>query len=59
MIIFSKRLDILAKTAIDESIRLNDLEAPQREVEQQRKQDEDKLAAGQKARPVNKANFRP
>jgi hypothetical protein len=59
MIIFSKRLDILAKTAIAESIRLNDLEAPQREIERQRKQDEEKLAAGQKARAANKANFRP
>jgi hypothetical protein len=59
MSIFSKRLDILAKNAIAESIRLDDLEAPQREIERQRKQDEEKLAAGRKARPVNKANFRP
>jgi hypothetical protein len=59
MIVFSKRLDILAKTSIAESIRLNELEAPQREIEQQRKQDEEKRAAGQKVRPVNKANFQP
>jgi hypothetical protein len=59
LIAFSKRLDVLAQTAIAESIRLNDLEAPQREIERQRKQDEEKLAAGQKAKPVNKANFRP
>jgi hypothetical protein len=59
MILFSKRLDILAKTAIGESVRLNELEAPQREIERQRKQDEEKRAAGQKVRPVNKANFQP
>jgi hypothetical protein len=59
IIVFSKRLNLLAKTAIAESIRLNDLEAPQREIERQRKQDEEKLAAGQKARAANKANFRP
>jgi hypothetical protein len=59
MIVFSKRLDILAKTSIAESIRLNELEAPQREIERQRKQDEEKRAAGQKVRPVNKANFQP
>jgi hypothetical protein len=59
MIVFSKQLDILAKSAIAESIRLNDLEAPQREIERQRKQVEEKLAEGQKARPANKANFRP
>jgi hypothetical protein len=59
LILFSKRLDILAQTAIAESMRLNDLEAPQREIERQRKQDEEKLVAGQKARPANKANFRP
>jgi len=59
MIVFSKHLDILAKSATAESIRLNDLEAPQREIERQRKQVEEKFAAGQKARAANKANFRP
>jgi hypothetical protein len=59
LIVSSKRLGVLAKTAVAKSIRLNDLEAPQREIERQRKQDEEKLAAGQKARTANKANFRP
>jgi len=59
MLVFSKRLDILAQTAIAKAIHLNEQEAPQREIERQRKQDEEKFAAGQKARPVNKANFRP
>jgi len=59
VIVFSKRLNALAKTAIAESVRLNDLEAPQREIERQRKQTEETLAAGQKARAANKSNFRP
>jgi hypothetical protein len=59
MLVFSKRLDVLAKSAIAESIRLNDLEAPKREIERQKKQAEEKHAAGQKARPANKVSFRP
>jgi hypothetical protein len=59
MLIFSKRLDALAEVAIVQAIRLNQQEAPQREVERLKKQDEEKNVAGQKARPVNKANFRP
>jgi len=59
MLIFSKRLEALAQVAIIKAIRLNDQEAPQREIERQKKQDEEKRAAGQKVRPVNKANFRP
>jgi hypothetical protein len=49
----------LAQIAIVEAIRLNEQEAPQREIERQNKQDEEKRAAGQKARPANKAGFRP
>jgi hypothetical protein len=59
MLVFSKRLDALAQVAIVEATRLNELEAPQREIERQKKQDEEKQAAGQKARLVNKPNFRP
>ena len=59
MLVFSKRLDALAQVAIVEAIRLNTQEAPQREIDRQKKQDEEKNAAGQKVRPVNKANFRP
>lgn len=59
MLVFSKRLDALAQVAIVQAIRLNELEAPQREIERQKQQDEEKRAAEQKARPVNKANFRP
>ena len=59
MLIFSKRLDALAQVAIVQAIRLNEQEAPQREIDRLKKQDEDKNAAGQKVRPVNKANFHP
>ena len=59
LLIFSKQLDALAQIAIVEAIRLNEQEAPQREIERQNKQDEEKRAAGQKARPANKAGFRP
>jgi len=59
MLVFSKRLDALAQVAIFQAIRMNEQEAPQREIDRLKKQDEEKNAAAQKARPVNKANFRP
>lgn len=59
MIVLSKRLDAATRTAVAESVRLDDLEAPQREIERQRKQIEEKRAAGQKARAGNKESFRP
>jgi hypothetical protein len=49
----------LAQVAIVQAIRLNEQEAPQREIDRQKQQDDEKRAAGQKARPVSKANFRP
>jgi hypothetical protein len=59
MLIFSKRLELLAQAAMVEAKQLDMQEAPQREMDRQRKQDEDKRAAEQKVRPANKANFRP
>jgi hypothetical protein len=60
LLIFSKRLDALAQAAILEAIRLDGQEAPQREIiERQNKEEEVKRAAGKKARPANKAGFRP
>ena len=59
LLIFSKRLEALAQVAIIEAIRLNTQEAPQREIDRQKLQDDEKRAAAQKVRPVNKANFRP
>ena len=59
MIGFSKRLDALARAAIVEAIRLDEQDAPQREIERQQKQDEENRAAQTKARLGNKPNFRP
>jgi hypothetical protein len=58
LLVFSKRLDRSAVAAIAEAIRLDDQEAPQREIERQRKQEEESRAAQEKARPANKGNFR-
>jgi hypothetical protein len=59
MLAFSKRLDRLAQVAIAEGIRLDEQQAPQREIERQKKQDAEDHAAQEKARLVNKPNFRP
>jgi hypothetical protein len=58
MLVFSKRLDVRAVAAIAEAMRLDDQEAPQREIQRQKKQDEENRAAQEKARPANKASFR-
>jgi hypothetical protein len=59
MIIYSKRLDALARAAIVESVRLDVQEAPQRKIERQKKKDEEDRAQQEEARRVNKAPFRP
>ncbi len=59
MLVFSKRLDALARAAIVEAIRVDEQEAPQREADRQKKQAEDEHAAQEKARLVNKVAFRP
>ena len=57
MLAFSKRLDARARAAIVEAIRLDEQEAPQQEIERQKKQAEEDHAAQEKARLVNKATF--
>jgi hypothetical protein len=59
MIMYSKRLDALARTAIVEFVRLDKQEAPRREIERQKKKDEENRARQEKARQANKAHFRP
>ena len=59
MILYSKRLDALAQAATVESVRLETQEAPQRELEKQKKRDNDERLVLEKARSVNKPNFRP
>lgn len=56
---FSKRLNALAEKAIVEAIRLDAKEAPEREIQRQKKEDDANRLAQDKARPGNKANFRP
>jgi len=59
ILIFSKRLELLARVAMTESSRLDAEKAPQQETDCQRQQDEDKRAAVQMVRPANKTSFRP
>ena len=59
LIMYSKRLDALARVAIVESSRLDRQEAPRRELERQKKKDEDTRSRQEEARRANKAPFRP
>jgi len=59
MVVFSKRVDALARLAIVNSIRLDQQEAPQREIERQEKEALENRATEEKARLANKTNFRP
>ncbi len=59
LVALSKRLDTLARAAVIEAVRLDEREAPQREIESQRKQDEENRAQQEKARLANKPSFRP
>ena len=59
MVVFSKRLDDIARLAIVEAIRRDEQEAPQREVERQQKEAQESRATEEKARLANKTSFRP
>ena len=59
LILYSKQMNALAEAAIGEGVRLDAGEAPQREIELQKKQQEDGRLVLEKARTVNKPNFRP
>jgi hypothetical protein len=59
MVGFSKRLDVLARAAIADAIRLDEQEAPQLEIDRQKKQEGKERAGREKARLANKPNFRP
>lgn len=59
LVLFSKRLETLALASTVESARLDAEEAPQRELDKQKKRDDDDRLALDKARAVNKPNFRP
>jgi hypothetical protein len=55
----TKKLEGLAAESIREAQRLEVLAAPQREIERRQKEVEDRRVAEEKARSVNKPNFRP
>lgn len=59
LIVASPRLDALARTADVQATRLDDREAPQREIARQKKETEDARASQEKSRVANKAAFRP
>ncbi|HEV8147004.1 MAG TPA: hypothetical protein VGP79_11510 [Bryobacteraceae bacterium] len=59
LVLYSKRLDALAQTAITESLRLETLDAPQRELARQAKKVDDARLLLEKSRSENKLNFRP
>lgn len=55
----SPKLEALARTASAQAIRLDDREAPQRELARQKKEVAESRASEEKTRLVNKAAFRP
>jgi len=55
----SRKLGPMATSSIREAERLETLAAPQREVERVRREAEDRRIGQEKARSVNKPNFRP
>ncbi len=59
MLVLSKQVDALAQEAIRQAIQLDEQEAPQRDIARRKKEGEEIRAAQEKARPANKADFRP
>ena len=59
MLVLSKPVDALAQEAIRQAIQLDEQEAPQRDIARRKKEGEEIRAAQEKARPANKADFRP
>jgi hypothetical protein len=59
LIVTDIRLDDLARKAESQSVRLDDQEAPAREIARQKKERDDQRAAAAKARVANKGAFRP
>ncbi len=59
LVVTHTRLDNLARTAIAAAVRQDTAEAPQRELDRQKKEAADSAAAQEKAKSENKAQFRP
>lgn len=56
---YSKKIDAIATAAVQEAKRLDALAAPQREIARRQKQAEEDRLSDEKARTLNKPNFRP
>jgi hypothetical protein len=59
MIVTDIRLEALARKADAQAVRLDDQEAPRREIARLKKEQDDARTAADKARIANKAVFRP
>ncbi len=59
IVVWSKRLDALAQAATTEALRLDKQEAPQREIERNKREDDEKRLQQETSRRVNKPGFRP
>jgi hypothetical protein len=59
LVVLSKRLSGLARTAEADAIRLERTAAPQREADRMKKEADAARASSEKARPTNKAAFKP
>ena len=59
LIVTSPRLEALARTAVAQAARLDEREAPQREIARQKKEADERAESEAKARAANKAAFRP
>jgi hypothetical protein len=59
LVVLSKRLSGLARAAQTEALRLDRIEAPQREVDRLKNEAAVERASGEKARFANKATFKP
>ena len=59
MVVFSKRLEAMARAATLEAVRQDEADAPRLEIERQKKLEEETRIALAKARLANKAGFRP
>jgi hypothetical protein len=59
LIVTSPELEAQANAAVAEALRLDEREAPQREIERRKKEANDTQASQEKARLTNKPTFRP
>jgi hypothetical protein len=59
VIVMSLELEALARTAVAQAIKLDEREAPQREIARQQKEAAESRVTQEKARVSNKATFKP